>query len=251
MMLVGTLSVATACDGTLPSVPHSDAVSTYVVLARDSIYPGDSLVSALVATTGSPSQAVYRRVEEFTMTRLRDGATFAWSIIDLAGRPIPTRTVDLATPIAGNVTLARTSVGLQLGRDALEDGERYAIHLVTEGVLVEGNVRIPARPSPVRLQRAGQEVVAWPRVPGGAGYVIQVETDRAPSIALSDTEYVVRRDRPVSELPPQPRVIVRALDSNLVRLLSDTSVRSAGPQGAYGVFGALSTGMLTLSPASP
>ena len=251
LLFVGVYLSALACGDAMPSIPNSDAVLTYVVLGKDSTLATDSVVSGLVATAGTPTQARYRSVEQFSMTRARDGATFAWQVRDMAGQPISTRTIDLAMPIDGNISLSRQGRAGQLGRDSLAYGERYLFHIVTEGVVIEGDVRIPAQPQPVRLNRGDKEIVAWPRVPGAAGYVILVDTDRIPLIALGDTEYVLRRDRPSGEIPPIPFAVVRALDSNLVRLITDTSTRSAGIRGGYGVIGAISAGSVNLSVTPP
>ena len=250
-LLVSSLTLSIACDSALPSIPVSDATLTYVLLAKDSLLSADSVVSGLIVTAGTPRQATYRHIEEFTMRRTRDGAQFKWQIRDLTAQPIPTPTTSGAIAISGNVTLARASANGQLGRDSLEYGERYSFHIVTEGVVVEGDVRIPQRPEPVRLLRGNQEIVAWPRVPGAGGYAVQVDTDRTPQIALGDTQYVVRRDRPSGEIPAAPRAVVRALDSNLVKIVSDSSIRSAGVRGSYGVIGAISVGAVSLGAATP
>jgi hypothetical protein len=250
-LFIGVSFSALACGDAMPSVPMSDAVLTYVVLGKDSTLATDSVVSGLVATAGTPTQARYRSVEQFSMTRARDGAAFAWQVRDMAGQPISTRTLDLAVPVAGNISLSRQGRAGQLGRDSLAYGERYSFRILTEGVTVEGDVRIPGQPQPVHITRGTQEILAWPRVPGAAGYAILVDTDRIPQIALGDTEYVVRRDRSPGEIPPTPVAVVRALDSNLVRLITDTSTRSAGVRGAYGVIGAISSGSINLGATPP
>jgi hypothetical protein len=249
--LLGHLVMLLACDDDLPSAPVSDAVLTYVVLAKDSVLAADSVVSGLVATAGTPFQASYRHIEEFGMKRTRDGAPFAWQIRDLTGQPITIPANSGALPISGNITLARAKSAGQLGRDSLEYGERYSLHIVTEGIVVEGTVQVPGQPRPVHVVLDNQEIVAWPRVSGAGGYAIQVDTDRIPQIALSDTQYVVRRDRPPGDIPTTPRAVVRALDSNLVRLISDASTRSAGVRGSYGVVGAISVGVVSLGAAPP
>lgn len=251
VIVIAALATALACDSPSPSVPTSESLLVYAVLARDSLLPGDSVVAALVATAGTPTQATYRSVERFTMTRARDGAPFAWRI------KVPDRDTIEVGPrstnvvIAGNVVLERTSTTLGLGRDALEYGETYHFDILSQGVPVGGRVTIPARPQPVMMIRAGREVVAWPRAFGAAGYVIRVETDRAPNFALSDTEYVLLRDRTSSELPARPVFTVVSLDSNLIHFLTDPDNRAAGVQGAFGLFGATSAQSIPLSPTPP
>lgn len=237
-----------ACDTSLPATPTSDLPLVYVILARDSVLPGDSVVSALVATAGTPAAATYRSVERFAMTRSRDGAAFAWRVDPTSSGTLAITPLSTAVPLRGNVILSRSSASFGLGRDSLEEGETYAFNIETQGVTVTGTVRVPDRPQPTRILRGGQEVVVWPRAPGAAGYVVRVETDWAPALALRDTEYVLKRDRPASEVPTNPRLIVTALDSNLTRFLTDTDARSAGVSGGYGLFGAMSTRYLPLLP---
>jgi hypothetical protein len=151
-----------------------------------------------------------------------------------------------AVPVRGNLVLARSSTSSGLGRDALQEGKSYLIDIQTQGIDVTGTVRMPDRPQPTRILRGGLEVVVWPRAPGADGYVIRVDTDIGPAIALRDTEYVLKRDRPSNELPANPGFSVTALDSNLARFLTTPNACSAGIVGGHGLFGAMSTQHLAL-----
>ncbi|MEO7857315.1 MAG: hypothetical protein ABIU76_09960 [Gemmatimonadaceae bacterium] len=220
----------------------------YAILARDSIVPGDSVVSALVATAGTPTMATYRSVERFTMTRVRDAASFAWRVEPPTSERIPIAPSSAAVPVRGNVVLARISTSSGLGRDSLQAGESYSFNIQTQGITLTGTVRIPDRPQPSRILRGGQEVVVWPRTAGAGGYFIIAETDRAPVFAVRDTEYVLKRDRSANEVPADPRFILTAIDSNLTRYITDQKSRAAGVVGGYGLFGAKSTGQIPLPP---
>ena len=243
--------VVTACDANPLAVPTSDVPLVYAILAIDSMLPGDSVVSALVATAGTPTVATYRSVERFTMSRVRDGASFAWRVDPPTSERIQIAPLSSAVPVRGNVVLARISSNSGLGRDSLQGGESYSFNVQTQGVTLTGTVTIPIRPQPTRILRGGQEVIVWPRTAGAGRYLIIAETERAPSFTLRDTEYVLKRDRSANEVPANPRLILTAIDSNLTRFLTDQKSRAAGVVGGYGVFGAMSTGQIPLPPPMP
>lgn len=240
--------VVTACDANPLAVPTSDMPMVHAILARDSILPGDSVVAALVATAGTPTVATYRAVERFTMTRVRDGAAFAWRVDRPASDRISVAPLSSPVQVRGNVILARSSGSAGLGRDSLQDGESYLFDIQTQGRTLTGRVRIPERPQPTKSLRGGREVIVWPRAVGAGGYFARVETDRARGIAIRDTEYVLMRDLPPKKVPANPRFFVTAFDSNLTRILSYQASRAEGVVGGYGVFGAMSTQQLPLPP---
>jgi len=243
MLAIGSLA---GCDAGVPLIPRSETPMVYAILARDSLLAGDSVVTALVANAGTATSARYRPVESFRMRRERDGTMFAWRIDSGRTGSFNIGPLSTGVSIPGNITMMRSWSPAGLGRDSLAANDSYLIDIRTMGAGITARVRMPARPRPVLILRDGREVVAWSTVPGAAGYAIRVDTDLSAQVALRDTEYVLRRDRPDAELPPNPRFILTALDSNLVAFLTDPEGRAAGVGGAYGVIGGMTSEAIPL-----
>ena len=60
------------------------------------------------------------------------------------------------------------------------------------------------------------------------------------------TRIPLRYDRDPASIPPNPQFRVLALDSNIVRYISDTTVARSGIEGALGLLGAAALGSVTV-----
>jgi hypothetical protein len=116
----------------------------------------------------------------------------------------------------------------------------------TGGRIVTGSVTTPAAPVPEIIVIGGVRSVVFSPVAGAAGYLVDADTDRSPARIVTDTVVPLRYDREQMFLPPNPKFRVIALDPNLFRYASDTTVASAGLTGALGVFGAATGATLSL-----
>jgi len=239
------------CGAGDPLTPASPEPFLYLVLstARPAALPQpDSLLSAVLMTTGTPLRSEYRTAEQFAMRRVSDGASFAWSARGLTG-PAPATYQFVTLAGAGNYLLADTAGAAGLGRQDLAPGETYTLRIDTDGRTVEGRVTVPGRPVPSLVRRGDRTFAVWPRTAGAAAYLVDGETEGRGAVVLTDTAYVLLYDRR-DGTPANPAVRVTALDANLFRYMSDSTLERAGLTGGYGVFGAVSTGVL-LVPVRP
>lgn len=233
LVTVVAVSQSGCTDGRIV-MPSSDVPQLYVMLSPASGASEDTTLAALLLTTGSPIASDYRGAETFEMLRAADGASFDWRAPGVSG-PAPVGA--LGTAGAANFVLpASGSAGL-LGRRDLRSGERYALRVVTLGVVMSGDATIPAAPVPLLDSAGGAPIVRWPRANGAVGYLV---LDGAGCGALTrDTLYVVPPAGVACHPSEGPRsIVVRALDPNLYAYLADDGLGSSGISSGYGVFGA-------------
>jgi hypothetical protein len=227
-----------------PLVVRTDEPMLLVVLTPDTLSEADTLVAALLGTTGTPLSFEYRVAEHFSMRRASDDAPFVWREIDIRGGDGPSY-----FPRGPNYGLAPAASAAGLGRADLVPGETYALEVATSGRVITGSTTIPARPRLVVRQRTdGRRVVEWQRDPGVGLYVVNADTDRVPNQETADTFFVLRDDMPDDLLPAQPRFRITASDTSRARYLVKPEVTSAGLVGAYGLFGAMIGASIDLPP---
>ena len=190
-----------ACDTVAPLVARTDELMLYVVLTPDTLTLASPL-TAVLATTGTPTALEFRSAEWFIMRRTTDLATFAWREV-----PASTTTPDghpRVVPFGGNYLLPEQSGPDGPGRQALAPGQSYVLEVATGGRIITGAVTMPERPAPVLIQRDTDRVVVWPRAAAAAAYLLQIDTDVLGTATVTDTSYVLRDDRDARSLPARP-----------------------------------------------
>ena len=253
ILAAGALSVAAAACGTGLFVPTGPDPLVYVVLNQTADVDGRTVQRAFLLDADS-LHPPYRSAERFDLTRVSDGATFEWRDRGLEGTS-PFAPGEQAVPVReGNFQLV-SPVGEDGGIAALEPGRTYRLRIETRGRTVTGTATIPGPVHPTVRDSAGRRVLAWPSVPGAAGYTLLI-----PPEALDLDFEQLRRLRELQGLtrdtslvlpdflPPGSSVVVRALDANLMRALEGEIFEegSSGIGGGRGVFGAQSVATLTL-----
>ncbi|HEU5175028.1 MAG TPA: hypothetical protein VFT96_09760 [Gemmatimonadaceae bacterium] len=225
-------ALITGCEATPIVVPDSQEPFVYLVLdptARDRVVTNDRTQYAAVLTTRTPLQSPCRSVQRFDMHASGETMPFGWRI---AGECFtgPTSILDQFTDSCCHLPeVAGTD---SLGAVDLEYGETYLIEIETEGRVVRGRATLPADFQVVLVQRNGQRWLTWPRVVGAGGY--QVRLSGGETRFLSDTMLLVAHSDGVAGF-------VSAFDDNLYRYVTDEELTSSGVEGAFGVFGAVTT----------
>lgn len=240
-----------SCSDATGVVRTSDEPFVYAVLALEPInrFSADSVVRALLLTTGSPIRSPFRTAQSFEMRRESDNAPFAWKEIPGAVEQPPVGFRGISTA-EGNFTLAEARSAEGLGRRDLRAGESYALRIETDGAVVTGVVTIPAKPEPVLGQAGTRRFVAWPKVEAAASYRIVAETERFTVWSTRDTVVELLYDRGAGT-PASPEFRVTAVDGNLHRYNTDWTIGSAGISGGFGVFGAVSSTARVELPRDP
>lgn len=231
----------TGCASDTPLVVRTDQPMFYLVLTADSLYDYEPGIRAILANTATPVNVEYRSAQEFLMRRESDDAVFDWREDVLPG--------DSLGAAFGNYVLAESASTRGLGRRDLEPGDTYSVDVVLDGATITGGVTIPERPRPVLIVRDdGRRMVVWPRVPAAGLYLLNAESDFVEGYATTDTFYVLRDEFPFAPGSPPRPFTVTALDTNLARYRSDTTLRSSGIEGAYGLLGAKSRATIDIPP---
>ena len=204
----------------------------------------DTRMTALVATSGVPTNVEYRTAETFEMTRGHDGARFVFVPI----APPPLRPGTGLIPENGNYALPESAVVAgTFGRRVIRAGERFRLRIVTAGREITGETTVPLAPRPVLVSppTAAERRVAWSPVPGVSLYFV-AGARLGPTGTTTDTTALIDEDANVSTGARDGiiRVRVTALDANFTRFLRDSTLAASGVQGGYGVFGAASSGEL-------
>ncbi len=236
--ILSAFTLLSSCDAAKTLNPRTEEPILLLVLSDSASNPLQPQLTALLANSGRPSRLEYRLAQTFRMTRERDGAEFAWRT-----SPPPPRPGGAFFPSTGNYVLDERSSAAGLGREALRVGETYALEVVSEGRRIIGSARIPMNPT-LKLESDGVvHRVVWQRIPGVERFLV-FGPGLDAFVPITDT-FVV--------LPRQPgttsTVLVFALDSSYGQYLRDSTVFSAGLQGAYGVFGAVSASSIDVAAA--
>ena len=236
-----------ACDATV-AIPDFDETPTIaltiVARATAPLYvgaPGDSGLFATLVTTGTPVHSPYLRAERFEMTRVSDGARFAWRAVDTE-----TDGVGIGGAATGNYFLPRSGGTAGLGSDSIVEGELYELVVEAGPHRIIGRTRVPGKIEFVREAADDDTIVRWRRTPGAAQYLVAAEYIASIS-QLEDTMLVVRWPEPFPDDPLPRRIVVIALDTNQAAF-RDTRVERAGITGGWGVFGSLTAGQIAFPP---
>jgi hypothetical protein len=234
------IAAVIGCDDDAPLFGSSNEPGVYIVMSqRDFVSATDSTLYGLVVTSGGPFSTQYLSPSAVTVTRQSDNAVLYLAVLGHAG-PIPTEFGNTFVRDSGNITLAWTGSGGEIGRGQLVGGDVLQLAMTAGGRAITGRARIPMTPSITLVQDADSVTVHWPRDPGTARYDIFSDTDAGFGMTTTDTVVRLRLDRPVALRPSPLRVRVYAYDSSMVQHLDGSNAASAGLAGAYGVFGAMS-----------
>lgn len=225
--------VGTAACGSGEEVvfPEDEQPFLYLVLNQTGV-AAEPVQTAFLLTLVSADSTVYRSAERFEMRRLRDGAPFDWRNESVFGSIEFDQGSDLQL-IEGNYLLSDTATARGLGFENLEPGATYELVVETDGRVIRGRATIPDT-FDITILDIGEEeaTAAWPDVAGAAGYSVTAAGDDV-------TEPVFQTDTTFDLRPGTVSVTVRAVGPQAFRYVTDEDVRSAGIQGALGVFGAV------------
>jgi hypothetical protein len=232
--------LAAGCGDGPTLVPQSDEPLVLFILSVDAPVAPDTALGGLLLTTGSPLRADYRSAERLELRRAGDGAAYALRMRPKSGQaPIRLGASELTGN--GNLVLANTTGTDGLGRADLVPGATYELVIESLGQTITGRATLPARPMPRRFERDGRRFVTWSPARGAAGYVVNVGIHRR---VFTDTLYEIPTGGFGGVGQEMPTVRVSAVDDNLLRFLSDTTLGRAGLTGAYGVFGGMAVAEL-------
>lgn len=224
--------ILAGCETSGIVVPDSEEPFVYIVLdpiVADRVVSSDRTQYAVVLTTRTPLQSPCRSVQRFAMHASGHAVPFGWRI---AGECFngPSSVLDQFTDACCSLP---EMVGVDsLGAVDLERGKTYTIEIETEGRVVRGRATIPADFQVTLIERNGQRWLAWPQVAGAGGY--QVHVTGSATRLVSDTTVLVEPSGSVTGW-------VSAFDDNLFQYVSDEELTSSGVEGAFGVFGAVTS----------
>ena len=229
-------STVAACEGE-PSIPSSDAPLIYLVLNQRTTAGTPPGQYAFVLTAGTVDKPLYRDAERFELRRHRDGALFAWQSTGASGRAPG----DYSGIASGSGNYFLPSAGTDgLGAKDIAAGESFDLLIETGGEVIRGTVTTPG-PFALARDPSRPDRVVWPRVPGAAGYSVEI-AGRTPPVLQVDTAVVIPSGRGDSV-----SVVVHALDPQLFAVQTDERLARSGLDNGYGVFGALTTARLSFS----
>jgi hypothetical protein len=247
---LATLSVAgfagCSSDITIP-VPSSDEPFLYLVLGDPPLNPAgqpDTVLYALLATTGTPIDSRPRAATRFEMRESVSGARYDW-------RPTtPIHSLQYGDEDLGrfmnvaNYVLPWTSGPSGLGTMDLAFGETYTLDIETEGVRVQGSTTLPARFGIAISTVNGERIASWPHVTGAAGYFVRVWQPggiigvRSTGGATVDTLFPIP-----AMFESGDSLSVEAWDANFVAAREDQAAGKrrgrSGIDRGYGVFAAV------------
>lgn len=249
-IVCATLAGFLGCGGERALIPSSDPFFFLALSEQDGINSGDSVIRAILMHSGDPSIARYVAAHSVEMFRVGDNAPFAWREIASPGVP-PASYQGLALLTAGNYVLDEPTPGGRLGRSALVAGAEYALRITLDDRVVSGRTRIPQRVALRVHEVEGRRRVSWSPVPGVPLYVVDSETEFV-AVTTPDTFYVLFEEGGrigLDDTSPR-RLRVAALDSNLAKYWSDTTISRSGISSGYGVFGSYSARDTMLTPRS-
>jgi hypothetical protein len=232
------------CDGSLLSSPPSAEPFLFVMISPEPLAKrlpsaSDSSIQALLLTTGSASGAPFRTAERFEVSSTADGRTFTFLERPLAA-PVPGVGRGGASLDDGNYVLPFASSPDGNSASEFRHLTEYDLRVETVGRLILGRVLIPERPRPELFVDGDKRFVVIPKVAGAAAYLVSGDTERSERI-VTEGMIELSYDREPASVPPNPEFRVVALDSNVVRYISDSTLARSGIDGAFGLFGAASS----------
>lgn len=236
-------------DITIP-LPTSDEPLLYLVLGdppiNQSLGTPDTLLYALLATTGTPIDSRPRTATRFEMRESSSGALYDWR---------PTEPPDSLgfgydnmgsiAPVA-NYVLPWSSGPSGLGTVDLAYGATYTLDIETEGIPIHGSTTLPARFDISIGTVNGERIASWPHVNGAARYFVSVREPggifgigfRSVGRETVDTLFAIP-----TEFVSGDSVIVFAWDANYVAAREDQAAGKrlgrVGIDRGFGVFAAV------------
>lgn len=227
--LLALTLASTGCQTDPVDTPLAPGPFLYLVLGERSVdvsradSAGRWQHAMLLSLT--PDQTVeFRSAVRFAMEDGR-GRRFGWTDLARTGSVVREPGPDSMHP---NWVLPETPWA-GLGADHLEPGESYTLHVDTEGRAVLGATTMPG-PIAARITGTG-DVLAWGSVIGAAGYRVTIDDE---TLFVTDSVIALSAARQQAT-----RIIVDALDPNAWAHHTNPKVGTAGVQGAFGVFGAM------------
>lgn len=238
---------ALSCGDAALSGPASTEPFLYLIISPEPMQgrfpsPSDTAVQALLLTAGSAAGAPFRSAESFTLKGEADGVTFTFKERTVSA-PIPGVDRKGASLTDGNYVLPFASSPTGSGASELKPLGAYDLRIETEGRVITGRILIPDRPQPVVFLQGGKRFVSFPKVPAAAAYLVGGDTELYEHIITTNVVQLFYDVDPAS-VPPNPEFRVVALDSNIVRYMADSTRSSSGIDGAFGLFGAVSSGRI-------
>jgi hypothetical protein len=236
--------IAGGCsDATLSSGPSAEPF-LYLVISSAPMpvrfpSPSDTAIKSLLLTAGSAAGATFRSAQHFALTDEADGTTFTFTE-STAPAAVPGVGRNGATLEDGNFLLPYSTTQTSVGASALRPLGIYDLRIETEGRVITGRLLIPDRPQPSIVEDGAKRFVTFPEVPGAAAYLVGGDTELYQHIITSN-QIQLLYDVDPAFVPPNPEFRVVALDSNLVRYMSDSTQSSVGIEGALGLFGAINS----------
>jgi hypothetical protein len=240
LAVLGFALLAVGCaDASLAGPPSSEPF-LYLIISPEPLTQfgpaPDTALQALLLTTGSAAGAPFRVADRFDLTNADGGAPFTFTA-RMPNAAIPGVGRAGASVEDGNYVLPFAGTATSRGAGELLPLGTYDLHVESEGRIIVGRVVMPARPQPVLLQEGSARYVTFPEVTGAAAYYVVGDTEMYPRITTS-TRVQLHYDVDPAFVPPNPQFRVIALDTNIVRYISDTTVARSGIDGAFGLFGA-------------
>jgi hypothetical protein len=235
--------VGGCADTALSSGPSAEPF-LYLVISSEPIparfpSPSDTAILSLLLTAGSAAGAPFRSAQQFALTDETDGTTFTFAE-RVPASAIPGVGRNGATLEDGNFLLPYSSSATSLGASALRPLGTYDLRVETEGRVITGRVLIPDRPQPSIAQEGTQRFVTFPDVSGAAAYLVGGDTELYRYVTTRNKIQLLYDVDPAI-VRPNPEFRVVALDSNLVRYISDSTQIRAGIEGGLGLFGAINS----------
>lgn len=247
---VAGVTLLVACSDGSPTIPTSSEPFIYLVLSPEPLPtggppPADSSILALLLTVGSPARSPFRLAERFEIRSTSDGSVFRWQGVTPSAveTPVGYRGVSLSS---ANYVLKNNGSPGSSGANAIRPLASYDLLIETENRVAKGRITIPGRPNPRLVTTDSRRFVVFSPVPGAAAYYVSADTEVFPGVFTRDTVLELRYERPPMSLPVSPEFRVIAVETNLYRYLSDTTIASAGIEGGLGVFGGASSARIPL-----
>jgi hypothetical protein len=229
-------------------VPSSDEPLLYLVLGDPPMNPSsgqpDTLLYALLATTGTPIDSRPRSATRFDMRESISGASYDWRpIVPLHSLQYGEEDLGSIAGIA-NYALPWSSGPSGRGTVDLIYGATYTLDIETEGIKIHGFTTLPARFDITVSTTNGERIASWPHVMGAAGYFVSVRQPGGIIGTLSvgratvDTLFAIP-----AEFGSGDSVTVDARDANYVAAREDQAAGTrrgrVGIDRGFGVFAAV------------
>ena len=241
--LLAAIIGAMGCSDQSLSSPPSTEPFLYLIISPEPIprrFPSasDTAIQSLLLTSGSASGAPFRSAERFVLSDA-NGTTFNFAERTTASA-IPGVDRQGASLEDGNFILPFASSATASGASELRALGTYNLRIETGGRVITGKVLIPDRPQPMFMQDGAKRFVIFPEVAGAAAYLVGGDTELYPHVIRTNQVQLFYNVDP-AYVPANPEFRVVALDSNIVRYMSDSTISRSGIEGGLGLFGAVSS----------